>query len=42
MYKRVNSLKGNFKKKERFLKDENGKLITSEKEFAERWRKYFD
>lgn len=42
MYKRVNGIKGDFKKKERFLKDEDGTLITAEKKIAEKWRKYFD
>jgi len=42
MYKRVNGIKGDFKKKERFLKDDDGMLITAEKEIAEKWRRYFD
>jgi len=42
MYKQINSLKGDFKRKEQFLKDKNGKLITSENEIIEKWRKYFD
>ncbi|CAI6358388.1 unnamed protein product [Macrosiphum euphorbiae] len=42
MYKRVKDIKGDFKKKERFLKDDDGMLITAEKEIAEQWRKYFD
>jgi len=31
MYKRVNGIKGDFKKKERFLKNDDGMLITAEK-----------
>jgi hypothetical protein len=42
MYKRVNGIKGEFKKKERFLKDDDGMLITAEKDLAENRRKYFD
>jgi len=30
MYKRINGIKGDFKKKERFLKDDDGMLITTE------------
>lgn len=42
MYKRVNGLKGDFKKKERILKNDDVMLITSEEEISEKWRKYFD
>lgn len=35
MYKLVNSLKRDFKQKERFHKNDDGKLISSEKEIAE-------
>lgn len=42
MYKRVNSLKGEFKKKERFLKHDDRMLITIEKEIAKQWRKYLN
>jgi len=36
MYKRVNGIKEDFKKKKRFLKNDDGKLITAEKEIAEK------
>lgn len=42
MYMRIKGIKGDFKKKERFLKDDDGMLITTEKEKAEKWRKYFN
>jgi len=41
MFKRVKDIKGDFKKKELFLKDDDGMLITAEKEIAEKWREYF-
>ncbi|XP_025203119.1 uncharacterized protein LOC112600160 [Melanaphis sacchari] len=41
MYKRIKGIKGDFNKKERFFKDDDGMLITTEKEIAEKWRKYF-
>jgi len=34
MYKRINYLTGGYKKKERFLKDDNGSLITTNEELA--------
>jgi len=36
MYKRINGIKGDVKKKERFLKDDDGMLITTEKEISEK------
>jgi hypothetical protein len=42
MYKRINGIKRDFKNKERFFKDDDGMLITAEKDIAEKWRKYFD
>ncbi|CAI6347758.1 unnamed protein product [Macrosiphum euphorbiae] len=42
MYKRINYLTGGYKKKERFLKDDNGSLITTNEELAKKWGDYFD
>lgn len=42
MYKRINCLTGGCKKKERFLKDDNGSLITTNEELAKKWGDYFD
>ncbi|CAI6370121.1 unnamed protein product [Macrosiphum euphorbiae] len=42
MYKRINYLTGGYKKKERFLKDNNGSLITTNEELAKKWGDYFD
>jgi len=42
MYKRINGIKRDFKKKERFLKDDDGMLINTEKEITEKRRKYFN
>jgi len=41
MYSRVNNLRGNYKKKERFLRREDGSLITTDDEQAKKWRYYF-
>lgn len=42
MYKRVNDLRGGFKKKKRFLRDDDGSLITTSKELAKKWGDYFE
>ncbi|XP_050439190.1 uncharacterized protein LOC126844814 [Adelges cooleyi] len=42
MYKQINHLAGGNKKKERFLKNDDGTLITSSVEIANRWSEYFD
>jgi len=42
MYKCMNDLTGGYKKKERFLKDDNGSLITTNEELAKKWGNYFD
>lgn len=42
MYKRINDLKGEYMKRERFLKNNNGSLITTNEELAEKWENYFD
>jgi len=40
MYSRINSLRGNYKKKERFLRHEDGSLITTDDKIAKKWGKY--
>lgn len=42
MYKRINDLTGGCKKKERFLKYDDGSLITTNEELAKKWGNYFD
>ncbi|CAI6355867.1 unnamed protein product [Macrosiphum euphorbiae] len=42
MYKRVNDLRGGYKKKERFLIDDDGSLITTSEELAKKWASYFE
>jgi len=42
LYQRVKNLKGDYRKKERFLKNEDGSLITTEEELAKKWASYFD
>jgi len=41
MYKRINNLTGGYKKRKRFLKDNDGSLITTNEELAIKWRDYF-
>jgi len=41
MYKRINDLTGGYKKRERFLKDDDGSLITTNEELAKKWGDYF-
>ena len=40
-YKRINNLKGRYKNRERFLKDDDGSLITNE-ELTKKWGDYYD
>jgi len=42
MYKRVNDLRGGYKKKERFLRDNDGSLITTSGELAKKRARYFE
>ncbi|KAL4148126.1 hypothetical protein QTP88_002420 [Uroleucon formosanum] len=42
MYKRVNDLRGGYKKKEKFLRDDDGSLITTNEELAKKWARYFE
>lgn len=42
IYKCVNALKGTHKKEERFLKNHNVSLITTNEKLANKWRKYFE
>jgi hypothetical protein len=42
MYKNINDLTGGYKKKERFLKDDNGSLINTNEELAKKWGDYFN
>jgi len=42
MYKRVNDLRGGYKKKERFLRDDDGSLITTSEEPTKKWANYFE
>jgi hypothetical protein len=42
MYKRVNDLRGGYNKKERFLRDNDGFLITTSEELAKKWGVYFE
>jgi len=42
MYKCINYLAGGYKKKGRFLKDDNGSLITTNEELVKMWGDYFD
>jgi len=42
MYKRINDLTGGYEKRERFLKDDDGSLITTNEELVKKWEDYFD
>jgi len=41
LYQQVNKLSGKYKKKERFLRDDKGSLLTTET-ILEKWNRYFD
>jgi len=41
LYQQINKLGGKYKKKERFLKDNVGSLITTDEALLERWKTYF-
>lgn len=42
MYQKINSIRGGYKKRERFLKNEDGSIITEQDKILEKWREYFD
>jgi len=42
LYQQVNKLGGKYKKKERFLKDNMGSLITMDEALIARWKSYFE
>lgn len=42
LYQRIKNLKGDCKKKEIFLKNDDGSLITTDEELARKWANYFD
>lgn len=42
MYKRIINLTSGYKKRERFLKDNDGLLITMNEESIKKWGDYFD
>lgn len=42
LYKQINYLAGENKKKERCLKIDDGSLVNSREEIAKRWSEYFD
>lgn len=39
---RVNDLRGGYKKKERFLRNKDDVLITTNEELANKWSNYFE
>lgn len=41
MYSCINNLRGNYKKKEWFLRHEDGSLIITDDDIAKKWGKYF-
>jgi len=41
IYKRVNDLRVGYKNKERFLRDDDGSLITTSEELVKKWANYF-
>lgn len=41
MYSCVNNLRGNNKKRERFLRHEDSSLITTDDDIVKKWGKYF-
>lgn len=41
MYKTINNLR-NFKKNKRFIRDNNGSLITADKDIVKKQGKYFE
>lgn len=42
LYQKINSIRGGYKKRERFLKNEDGSIITEQGKILEKWREYFD
>ncbi|KAL4092204.1 hypothetical protein QTP88_026743 [Uroleucon formosanum] len=42
LYQQVNKLGSKYKRNERFLKDNNGSLITTNEALIERWKRYLD
>lgn len=42
LYQQANKLNGKYKKKEQFLKDDVGSLITTDEALLERWKRHFD
>ncbi|XP_025421560.1 uncharacterized protein LOC112691510 [Sipha flava] len=41
LYQKVNSIRGGYKKHNKFLKNEDGSLTTGQEEILEKWRQYF-
>jgi hypothetical protein len=42
MYKTIKNLSGDFKRSERFIRDSNGSLVTTNEGIAKEWEKYFE
>jgi len=42
LYQKIKSIRGGYKKHERFLKNEGGSLISEQDKILEKWRMYFD
>jgi hypothetical protein len=42
LYKKINTLKGGYKKYEKFLVKEDGTLITARSDIIERWKTHFE
>jgi len=42
LYRKVNRIRKEYKGQEKFVKNKNGKLITTNLEIKERWAKYFE
>ncbi|XP_008181820.1 uncharacterized protein LOC103309055 [Acyrthosiphon pisum] len=41
LYQKINSIRGGFRKHNKFLKNEDGSLTTGQEEMLEKWRQYF-
>lgn len=41
LYQKINSIRGGFRKNNKFLKNEDGSLKTGQEEMLEKWRQYF-
>jgi len=41
LYQKINSIKGKYKKYNKFLKNDDGSLVTEQNKILEKWKHYF-